>query len=586
MKELFKRLVIAGTIIGATSEFVMASNAAMSIETELRSWDSTQAYSGYTLFGTKGKTYLLDMKGRVAHTWSKCGTNPRLLEYNGDLLDVVNSGKTFVEFNWNGDTIWRYTENRSNYAPHHDFTRIYNKKLGQYTTLYIANKSVDTAAAIAAGADPANKPYDGAQMDAIVEVDMSGKIVWEWDFFDHLIQEVDSTKANWVGKGKTIADYPNRLNANLPGRPIRRDWLHCNSLDYNENLGQIVINCVQGEFYVINHDSTFVAGDSAASIVKAATSAGDFIYRFGDPARYNQGTAPTISTDWTKSSTGDKQIGGAHDIQWIADGLKGAGHFLVFNNAEYLYEMTPQSYIFEIDPFRNSSGLTTSSYVNPPDAGYYVWSATNANQMKEKKKISNQVTWKYSALNPSDFYSTIGSSAQRLPNGNTLICAMTSGDIFEVTDSGSVVWEYIIPVTEDGIKSVITDNYPCYNAAFRAYRYAPNFSAFTGKDLSATQTIVQMYGASAIAGSSMGILPNSSQRGISIGLSRNIIQVSLSSNGVSGRVMVTNALGKVIMQQSGLTGNFDWDASHVSRGLYFVTITQGSQSLSRKFILK
>ncbi len=587
MRTIRTMLSLFGLGFGAFPVLSIASTASMSIETELRSYDSTNAFTGYTLFGARGKSYLLDMRGRVAHVWSKCGANPRLLAYNGDLLDVVNSGYTFVEFNWAGDTVWSYTEKRSNYAPHHDFTRIYNKKLGQYTTLYIANKSLDTAAVLAAGADPANRPYDGAQMDAIVEVDMSGHIVWEWCFFDHLIQDVVPTKNNYVGSGKTIADYPNRLNANLPGRPIRRDWLHCNSLDYNEKLGQIVINCVQGEFYVINHDSTFVVGDSAASIAKAASSTGDFIYRFGDPARYDQGTSPTISTDWTKSSTGDKQIGGAHDIQWIDSGLTGAGHFLIFNNGEYLYEMTPQSYIFEIDPYRNSSGVTTSTYVNSPDAGYYVWAADNStNQMKENKNISNQVVWKYSSLNPSDFYSTIGSSAQRLPNGNTLICAMTTGDIFEVTDSGDVVWEYIIPVTSDGIKAVITDNLPMYNSAFRAYRYAPTFSAFTGKDLSATQTIVQMFGTSAIANSGIAAMTNLTKHDLGVNISRNTMHFTFASEEETGRIMVTNSLGKIVMQRSGLSTRFDWDASHLSQGVYFATVNQGSQTINRKFILR
>ena len=39
-------------------------------------------------------------------------------------------------------------------------------------TLYIANKSLTHEECIAAGCDPDNGPYDGAQMDAIVEVDM------------------------------------------------------------------------------------------------------------------------------------------------------------------------------------------------------------------------------------------------------------------------------------------------------------------------------------------------------------------------------------------------------------------------------
>ena len=151
---------------------------------------------------------------------------------------------------------------------------------------------------------------------------------------------------------------------------MRRDWLHCNSLDYNQELDQVVTNSVQGEFYVIDHGNTFISGDPEGGIALAAGSAGDFLYRFGDPARYRQGDPPSILEDWTKSTTGHKQIGGSHDIQWIAPGLPGEGHFLVFNNGQYLFECTPQSYIFEINGFRDATGKDTGSYINPPDAGY------------------------------------------------------------------------------------------------------------------------------------------------------------------------------------------------------------------------
>ena len=109
------------------------------------------------------------------------------------------------------------------------------------------------------------RAYDGAQMDAVVEIDMAGNVVWEWWFSDHVVQDIDPAKPNYIGAGRTIADYPRRLNLNLPGRPVRRDWLHCNSLDYNAELDQVVINSVQGEFYVIDHGNTFIAGDPDGS---------------------------------------------------------------------------------------------------------------------------------------------------------------------------------------------------------------------------------------------------------------------------------------------------------------------------------
>ena len=216
--------------------------------TEVLYWDKTQTYAGCTFFGAHTNTYLIDMEGRVVHTWP-VGTNPRLLD-NGNVLDAsggdVNAFSEFKEVDWNGNAVWQYTESRTNYRPHHDFLRIYNQQLDANTTIYIAAKSVTSNQCVAAGCNPANGPYTNAQVDAIVEVDMSGNVVWEWCFFDHGIQDFDTGKSNYVGVGKTIASYPGRLNLNLPGRPVTNDWLHCNSIDYNTNLDQIVINANYG----------------------------------------------------------------------------------------------------------------------------------------------------------------------------------------------------------------------------------------------------------------------------------------------------------------------------------------------------
>ncbi len=57
-----------------------------------------------------------------------------------------------------------------------------------------------------------------------------------------------------------------------------------------------------------------------------------------------------------------------------------------------------------------------------------------------------QAIWSYSAPKKSDFYSFFISGAQRLPNGNTLICSGATGTVFEVTPDKQVVWKYVNPV--------------------------------------------------------------------------------------------------------------------------------------------
>lgn len=462
------------------------------IPTETRYWDNSKAYNGYTLFGSGGTSYLIDMEGHVVHSW-KIGTNPRFTE-GGTLLDAVggdpSNSNVWKELDWNGNTVWTYTEKRTNYHPHHDFVKIYNPILGDSTFMYIANKDYTAAQCLAAGANPANAPggtYSGVQLDVVVEVNRAGKVIWEWAFFDHAVQDYDAAKTATYG---VIKDNPGRININMTGNPLKSDWLHCNSMDYNQSLDQVVINSVHGEFYVIDHGGTFVKNDSAASVTLAASAKGNFLYRFGDPAKYGQGSSPSFSTNPEKTSTGNKQIGGAHDIQWIKSGLPGAGNFLVFNNGQNLFELTPQSYIVEINPYLNSSGSNTGSYVNPPTAGYTVVNPANSNLMKEKKNISKQISWMYSSKNNTSFFSTIGSSAQRLPNGNTFVCAMNSGHFFEICPADtSIVWEYINPFTRSGIKKLKTDTYPTDNAAFRAYRYTADHPALQGHDLTPGKTM-------------------------------------------------------------------------------------------------
>ena len=461
--------------------------------TEFRYWNKEKAFNGYTIFGAYGTAYLIDMEGKVAHTWPS-GGNPKLLP-DGHILssgkDPQSGLSGFTEVDWDGKVVWRYSEKRKDYSPHHDHIRVFNKKLNQYTTMFIANKSVSNEQAIAAGFDPKNGPFTDGQMDTLVEVDMQGNVVWEWWFFDHGIQDVDPTKANYVGKGKTIADYPNRLNFNLPGRPLKRDWLHCNSLDYNPILDQVITSSVQGEIYVIDHGATFVAGDPKASIAKAASPAGDFIYRFGDPARYKQGDPPRILENWDNYTVGTRQLGGVHNAHWIEPGKPGAGHIMVFNNGQYLYQHTPQSQILEINPYLDGSGRDTGKYVNPPDAGYTSLRSPPDTHNLERK-LSKQIVWYYQSKSNKGFFAQIGSSGQRLPNGNTLICSDTEGHFFEVTADGTLVWEYISPVTKDGTYKVKPDELPMINQVFRAYRYAPDYSAFKGHDLTAKYLITDL----------------------------------------------------------------------------------------------
>jgi hypothetical protein len=90
----------------------------------------------------------------------------------------------------------------------------------------------------------------------------------------------------------------------------------------------------------------------------------------------------------------------------------------------------------------------------------------------EFNPITKDIVWEYAPNLKSaadqksgfDLFSTNVSSAQRLPNGNTLIVEGTRGRVIEVTRDLEVVWEYISPYLWDSTTPSVR------NLVYRAYR--------------------------------------------------------------------------------------------------------------------
>ncbi|HVX30350.1 MAG TPA: aryl-sulfate sulfotransferase [Nitrolancea sp.] len=83
---------------------------------------------------------------------------------------------------------------------------------------------------------------------------------------------------------------------------------------------------------------------------------------------------------------------------------------------------------------------------------------------------TSEIVWSYQERQDVDFFAPHLSNAQRLPNGNTLICEGTFGRIIEVTAAGETVWEYVNPFYAAPPNK---PEGPVRNALFRAYRYPP-----------------------------------------------------------------------------------------------------------------
>ncbi|MCY4417951.1 MAG: aryl-sulfate sulfotransferase [Chloroflexi bacterium] len=101
----------------------------------------------------------------------------------------------------------------------------------------------------------------------------------------------------------------------------------------------------------------------------------------------------------------------------------------------------------------------------------------------EVNPSTNEVAWQYRGDPPISFYSYHISGAERLPNGNTLICEGAPGRIFEVTPVGEIAWEYINPFLGQSGFGVGGSVSGLANSVFRAHRYGNDHPALAGKDL-------------------------------------------------------------------------------------------------------
>ena len=107
-------------------------------------------------------------------------------------------------------------------------------------------------------------------------------------------------------------------------------------------------------------------------------------------------------------------------------------------------------------------------------------SSSPGSRIVEVNPETNKIEWSYESRPHWLFFSGHISGAQRLANGNTLICEGVKGRLFEVTIEGEVVWEYVNPYFADDERGRI-------NNVFRAYRYGPEFPGFQDKDLDPKQ---------------------------------------------------------------------------------------------------
>jgi hypothetical protein len=420
-------------------------------------YDDPRACPGYTLLAPTAykAAWLIDNKGRAVHKWEGVyppGLCVYMLE-NGNLLrtgrvdlGTPEGGGRVEEVDWDGKVVWRLDDKETPYSFHHDAVRLPNGNI-----LTLAHEAKSLREAIDAGRDSTLLKQDIFVPDLVLELKPnasgSADIVWEWHFWDHMCTGLPGNQtANGRAVSHDVAD-PRRIDINFLTNG-QADWLHCNGIDYNPTLDQIAISSRHmGEFYIVSHRTADYENPNEG-IEAARGPDGDFLYRWGNPAAYGAGTLA------------DQRLWGPHDIQWIADSLPGAGHFLIYNNGLG----------------RPEGEFSTVEEIVPPllpDKTYFIEPSLAFGP--------DSAAWKYKAPRPTDFYSPNMSGAQRLPNGNTLISAASSGTVFEVTAAGEIVWKYINPVGENGPMAQGTE--PRSNPVFTCRRYPVDYAGFKDKEI-------------------------------------------------------------------------------------------------------
>jgi hypothetical protein len=503
---------------------------------------------GYTLLAPMNSptVTLINMDGEVVHTWEtgySPGASTYLLE-NGNLLRTAASlgggfgggfggmfgggrrggpgaagggtgaqptstsssrpngaagGGRIQEIAWDGKLVWDYEYATDTQAPHHDVARMPNGNI-----LFLVWEAKTDEEAIAAGRNPEYQRSGGRlPPDAILEVKRvgtnAGQIVWEWHVWDHLVQDFDKTKQNYGD----VAAHPELIDINYSeswmdppvanaaprgrgggapgagglgggrggfggfgglgggGRIGTTDWTHLNAIAYNAELDQIIVTSYTfSEFWIIDHGTTTAQAASHAGGKRG--KGGDLLYRWGNPEAYRAG------------NSGDQTLFCPHDAHWINKGLTGEGNVLVFNNGP------------------NRPGGERFSSVE--ELALPVDKEGSYQRQENGTFAAPRPVWTYTAPNKTDFYSQNIGGAQRLPNGNTLICSGANGRLFEVTAKGETVWQYTVTGGGGGRGGARgargrggIGGMPGFGGGgamtFRAYRYGADDPALRGKQL-------------------------------------------------------------------------------------------------------
>lgn len=340
-----------------------------------------------------GGVYLINQDGEEVYNFDLNYTlgNDANLEDDGSLVAIVKSSNTDITFGGYGGKFikqnadksieWEVEYASSEYNAHHDVETLPNGNI-----LFPVWEKVSADDATAAGFSGGFDIYP----ESIVEMDpLTQEVVWQWRMMDHVIQDHDSAQANFG----VVANNPRKIDLNYNSSQTDGDITHANGLTYDEenDLIYMTVN-YYSEVWVIDHSTTTT--EAATEQGGDQGLGGDLVYRFGNPEVYD-------------NEVGEVTLNRVHYPNLLDN-----GNVLVFANQ--LNAGQSEAIEFDLpDEFSLEVGVDNEPTI--------AWSFTDEN-----------------------LYSGFISSAVRMDNGNTLIAEGVAGTLWEVSDSGEIIWQYQI----------------------------------------------------------------------------------------------------------------------------------------------
>ena len=352
-------------------------------------YDSSKAENGVTLLDLVTRSMLIDMNGKILGNLPIGLTN---LFPDGTMLGAIPP--VLVKFDSDKNLLWKTWA-----SPHHEITTDENG------AIYLLSSE--------------EHDFMGLKVhfDLLKIFSPEGNLIYEWHVFDHL-QEVVTviSKSAYLNTLHDTYDPAKGVSKYIAQDPERFFW------------HQIPVYSDTTSFEFTHCNSIQVLPENGISKKIPAFRKGNLLLSFNPYSCYGILDTATGNIEWAgylpERTTLHTPL------------LTPAGTILVFQNSTEP-SLWPNKktdgclkYLHGIIPPQNPS----------PDPKSRNWASVT-----EYDPFTNKKVWEYTA-NPKESLSALYlGNAQRLSNGNTLVCTASEkgGQVLEVTPDKEIVWRYI-----------------------------------------------------------------------------------------------------------------------------------------------